>query len=331
MKVYLIVNTEANSGKAKGKILMVKKALYQQGHDVDVKEISNLEKDVEKAVADYMDSGSDVLLIGGGDGTVRYILNELVGKDIKVGIIPLGTSNVFAKEMGIPLSYRSAVALLKNGVPVKLDVGKVSLISEKSDAEKAIESIKKDRGENFLLMAGMGFDSAVLDAVSPSLREKHPELAYALATLQAAITYKYPMFALEIETPEGEVVKETSFFTVIANNSFYGGPYKLIPNSSMVDKLLDVVVFKEKGFMKIVKLLWALKKNKITEDPSLVFYKAKRVKATPVDAAKEIKIQLDGDAWNSLPAEFWVAPEGVEIYLPKKKAEEMLKSMDSYL
>ena len=174
-------------------------------------------------------------------------------------------------------------------------------------------------------MAGIGFDAEVIKNIVEEWKPKLKEWTYILSGFFTALKYKYPIFDLEIEDENGTTVTETSYFTVISNSSYYGGPYPLAFDAKMYDGLLDLVIFKEKGFINVMKAAWALKKGKFSEYPGVRFMRAKRIKVTPQNI-NFVSVQLDGDLWDNLPAEFWLEPSAVGIYIPKKKADEMDRS-----
>ena len=126
-------------------------------------------------------SGADLVMVCGGDGTVREVCAELAGTGIPVGIIPAGTGNLLARNLGIPLYLRSAIDVALNGQDRAIDLVKVG--------GDGIEDT------HFMVMAGMGFDAAIMEGVNDDIKKKIGWIAYVVSGLKSLM---FPAVKVEI-------------------------------------------------------------------------------------------------------------------------------------
>ena len=120
-KIAAIINTGAGSFSDEALVDRVREVFGRQG--VDARVVAVKGKSLESATRSLRDEGFDVIVAGGGDGTVSTVAAELVGAEAALGIIPLGTLNHFAYDLGVPLDLDSAVELTCSGAPSAIDVG----------------------------------------------------------------------------------------------------------------------------------------------------------------------------------------------------------------
>ena len=126
-------------------------------------------------------AGADLVIVCGGDGTVRTVCEELAGTGIPVGIVPAGTGNLLARNLALPLYLRAAVDIALNGQDRAIDLVRVS--GDKMD------------DSTFLVMAGMGFDAAIMEGVSDNIKARVGWLAYVLSALKSLM---FPAVRIEI-------------------------------------------------------------------------------------------------------------------------------------
>ena len=151
-------------------------ALVARGHsDVVVIEAST-PPTVRQAAADAVTAGSSVIAIAGGDGTVRDAAAVLAGSGITVGLIPVGTGNVYAASIGVPRDVSAAVATLTSGSPRAFDVGEVSL-----GAPEAAETAQSARSSPFIVSCGTGLDARLIAATSREMKRQFGVAAYFIA------------------------------------------------------------------------------------------------------------------------------------------------------
>jgi diacylglycerol kinase (ATP) len=161
----------------------------------------------------------DLIVAAGGDGTVHEVANGLVGAPRPLGVLPLGTANVLAHELGLPRRPRRLALLLAEGAPRPIWPGRIG-----------------DR--LFLCMGGIGFDAAVVARVDPRLKRRLGRLAFAWAILGSLARHHRSEFTIGIDGAE-----HRAGAAVIAKTRFYAGGFVLAPAASAAGPLLHVVLF----------------------------------------------------------------------------------------
>lgn len=220
-------------------------------------------------------SGADVVIAIGGDGTIRAVCEELAGTGIPVGIVPAGTGNLLARNLSIPLYLRAAVDVGLNGQDRAIDMVRVS----GDDMDEAV----------FLVMAGMGFDAAIMEGVNEDFKKKVGWLAYVWSALKALM---FPAIKVEVSVDGGEPTVHRARTVVIGNVGSLQAGMPLIPDAALDDGELDVVLLYPRSFLAWFPLAArVLTKNRRT-DESIVRMTGRSV---VVRASAPAPRQIDGD------------------------------------
>jgi YegS/Rv2252/BmrU family lipid kinase len=220
-------------------------------------------------------SGADVVLAIGGDGTIRAVCEELAGTGIPVGIVPAGTGNLLARNLSIPLYLRAAVDVAMHGQDRAIDMVRVSG-DEMDDA-------------TFLVMAGMGFDAAIMEGVNEGFKAKVGWLAYVWSALKALM---FPAIRVEVSVDGGEFTRHRARTIVIGNVGSLQAGMPLIPDAAIDDGQLDVVLLYPRRFLSWIPIAArVLTKDKRTDETITRMTGHEVVVRTPAPAPR----QLDGD------------------------------------
>ena len=209
-----------------------------------------------------------LIAAAGGDGTINLALNE-IPEDKALGIIPIGTANVIAKELGFPKRIRDMFKLLLTGAEQKIDLGLCG-------------------SKKFAFAAGIGFDAVVANSVSQKLKSYLGQAAYAVALFKTIINYKPSELTIECE--DGNVLKGE--FAIFANMRRYGELY-FAPEARYDDGILNLVLLKKFSFLNLIKLIkYAYGKG---EFPKMaVKAEGKKFKVT---ASEPTYYELDGEVF----------------------------------
>ncbi len=249
-------------------------------------------------------TGYDLIAAAGGDGTVNEVLNG-IGDDpdgfakTRLGVLPLGTVNVFARELKIPLKLERAWRVLKRANEMKIDLGRADF-SEKGQPQQRY----------FMQLAGAGLDARAIELVSWKLKKSAGPLAYLVAGFQA-LAEKQPQItargdARPTETISGELA-------LLGNGKFYGGPFDIFPGANLGDGKLDVCVFPKVNLPALLRLAPGfLLRKKLSE------HRVRRLCAEKIEltSATPAAFELDGEWVGHLPATFSVERQKLRVVVP---------------
>lgn len=294
MRIKLIANPAAGSGRTKT-INRVKEYLELKGATVELY-LTGKKGDAVLAAREAAMAGFDTVAAMGGDGTLNEVVNGLVGSSVKMGVIPLGTVNVFALETGIPTDPIKACDVILNGTPIKISLGRVN-----------------DR--YFLLMAGIGFDAYVVYGVSLRLKRFSGRISYIVKGVTSLLTFSSPL--LEVKLDNG--MRTEGYGVVVGNGKYYGGRMSVTPKADLTKGALDICIFKGKGIFNLLRYAWGVMRGSHLAYPDVVYYTVKELK---VESRVKSHIQADGDIVGSLPAVLSVIKDGLRVIVPRKGKEK---------
>lgn len=229
-------------------------------------------------------SGADLVMVCGGDGTVREVCAELAGTGIPVGIIPAGTGNLLARNLDVPLYLRSAIDVALNGQDRAIDLVKVG--------GDGIEDT------HFMVMAGMGFDAAIMEGVNEQIKKRIGWVAYVVSGLRSLM---FPAMKVEIQIDDDEPTMHRARTVVVGNVGFLQAGMPLLPDATIDDGVLDVVILHPKQFLSWIPLAVRVLRKSAVVDELIDRRTGARVR---IKASVDTPRQLDGDSIG-LGRELW--------------------------
>ena len=200
---------------------------------------TQLDKDGRACALEALEHGADVVVAVGGDGTVRTVASALSGTGHALGIIPIGTGNLFARNMGVPVDDIDAALTVATSHGSRLvDMGRLTLLDHPED----------DHGHAFLIIAGIGFDAAMIDDTNPELKANISWLAYFVGGVKNLFAPKF-RGTLTVTSADGSThtIKNLDFRTVMAGNCGQIPMFSLMPAASYDDGLLDFEIIDTTG------------------------------------------------------------------------------------
>ncbi|HTI13221.1 MAG TPA: diacylglycerol kinase family protein [Dictyobacter sp.] len=246
----------------------------------------------------------DVVIAVGGDGTVNEVVQELAESDTALGVIPSGTVNVWAREIGIPLDLVGAREILTSGQKRRIDLGQVN-----------------DR--YFLLMASIGLDAEITHAVEKHTIKRLGVLGYAF--LGTALGIGFPNFISFLQIGQ-QTIRARALQVILGNTQLYGGAVKFAWKARCDDGQLDLIIVRnQKLFGRISVLIDFLMHRK--ERAHWVQYE--RVKEVKIHTNAPVAIQADGDPIGYTnksgfpPTIFRVVPSALTVVVPQKLPESL--------
>lgn len=300
-KASLVINPRGGANIGKLPDVLTVFAAAEWSTDLALKEYGDQAMEL---AARAVEVGSDLVIAYGGDGTLNQVINGVMsaqGSRSSVGIIPGGTGNVWAAEMGIPADPTKAALLLVESDARKVDIGHVQVegIAFPGESQEKQISNGKQKGQkkgkgisraHFLLMAGLGIDAAIMEHVSKASKYQVGPLAVGVAAAEE-IPKQRP-FSVEIRTGNGGAVwRGEALQVVIGNTGRYAGLIDMTPDAYVDDGILDICVITSgtplTTLEQIASLLWRRKPDNLTTE---FFHGAHFSISVPTSVA----LQLDG-------------------------------------
>jgi diacylglycerol kinase (ATP) len=236
---------------------------------------------------------ADIVIAAGGDGTINDIIQGLVGSETALAVLPTGTVNVWAREMGIPLDINGARQVLVNGQTRHVDVGRIN-------------------GRYFLLMVGIGFDGEITQAVENKPLKRLGVVGYALAILWFGPGYKgFPV----VVNNNGVVVKTRALQIFIGNTQLYAGAFKFTWQARLDDGLLDLCIVRKRS---LPGYFIVLSDFILRRDQRRMWVRYDQFTSIQIDTPKPIAYQIDGDYGGYTPATLSIAQGALKVVVPQK-------------
>lgn len=309
---YLAVIRNPTAGGARGaRFAAVVAALEKAGCRVDQFE-STSAADVRRLAARLSHGEHQALVVAGGDGTINDAVNGMVpGTPMPFGIVPLGTANVLAWEIGLAKARPAELAeALRCGKPRPIHMGRLftgpELKRDESGADK--NGAGKSGGRLFFLMTGAGFDASVVKGVNLTLKRRVGKLAYIWEAVRQLFIHDFPSFALEIDGKRYDAAS-----VVVANAAHYGGSYLMAKQASLHVPAFQVCLFRRRGGLSVARYAVALDRGSLDRLPDFEVIEGNEVSiVTPVGAP----LQLDGDPAGETPARIAPAAEQLNLIYP---------------
>jgi diacylglycerol kinase (ATP) len=255
--------------------------------------VTNQAGDAERLAGEASTEDYDLVAACGGDGTVGAVATALAGSGTPMAILPEGTANVMASELGIPADLAGAARLIAEGHSTLLDV-----------------DMGEAAGTRFLLRAGVGFEAAMANNASPGIKRDSGLLAYALSGFQALMNPVMAEYRIEID---GRHFKTTGLTCIVANSGSVGiGDIRLAPGCDVSDGLLDVIVV---GMASLPALVGTAGQMVGGQDAEAVQHwqgRRIRVESTPVE-----DVILDGERAGTTPIEANILPAAIRVVVPQ--------------
>jgi diacylglycerol kinase (ATP) len=282
---YLIANPTSGSFSPK-KIAEIQSSLRQGGLDPELLLTGSAQDAALFAARVCRETASPLVLVAGGDGTVNGVLNGLVPGAATLGVIPMGTSNVLARELKIS-SLHDALARVARGDSGPISIGELECAGER---------------RRFLLMAGVGVDGAVVQAVRLGEKKLVGKGAYLLSALR--VLANWDRGELQV-TGAGRSV--TCHSVIVCNAARYGGNFLLAPEGDLFTPGFQVLCIKG-GRLTFLGLALLLGLNRVAESRSITLFQADEL-----EIAGNKAVQIDGDFFGLAPLKLRSLPDFVRL------------------
>ncbi|MFC2032508.1 diacylglycerol/lipid kinase family protein [Chloroflexota bacterium] len=324
MHTELIYNPYGGRVTVRHELEAVVAFLSHNGWTVSWRETSE-PKEAIKLARQAVERGAKVVIAAGGDGTVNEVANGLLGSDAALGVLPVGTTNVWALQMGIPalnpILQSAKVAKFVNDLEKRIAHSLPANYYRRAllDAAKVLvegRTVAVDVGEvsgrYFLLWTGIGLDAAITESITLTDKKALGSWAYLLPTLETARRYSSTDILLNID---GKVTQANTPLIVVSNIQLYGGLFAIGAKACVNDGKLDVCVFKGDGFFTFVQHALKVLSRQHLRDPKVEYYQCSEI---TIEASRVLPVHIDGEPFTETPVTICTIPSALKVIVPKK-------------
>ena len=254
--------------------------------------------DAEKWARAALRTKCDYVVVAGGDGTLNGVVNGLAtdAKNVRIGIVPLGTGNDFARTLGLPFSIEHNIDILRSAQTKRIDLVRV----------------KSKRARYFVNVSAGGFSGTVDEKMTPKIKRAWGPLAYIRGA--AAALPKLHAYHTQILLDDDEQLSAEFYNVVVANGRFVAGGLPIAPDADPSDGLLEVVLIPKLGAPEIVMLAAEIVLGKHLSSNAAVFRRAKKIS---VRSRPGMRFNVDGELVGSAPAVFQILPRALNFVVKR--------------
>jgi diacylglycerol kinase family enzyme len=285
----------------------------------------------------YLKRGFRSIVAIGGDGTLNEVANgffeehavpggpavgraprladvaslKAVNPDAVMAVVPCGTRNVLAKSLGLPEGVVECCSVFSSGAPKKIDV----IVADVTSADNSTTTTSTTATARRVLLnaAEIGLGAEIIDRSKKVRKAVNSRLLSTVAGIIATVPmYQSNMCEILLGTGRGRRKIVTNMtMAMVSNGKFLGGGFKAAPKADMADGLLDVVVLKDSGSLKVLDELVNMKEGDYSEEDKVFYYQARKV--TIRSKERNVTVTVDGEPIGMLPATFEVLPNALTI------------------
>ncbi|MFD2446616.1 diacylglycerol kinase [Bacillus sp. CGMCC 1.16607] len=238
----------------------------------------------------------DLVIAAGGDGTINEVVNGLAEQEYRprLGIIPVGTTNDFARALHIPRDIEAATDIIVKGETIPVDIGRIN-------------------DKYFINIAGGGRITELTYEVPSKLKTMLGQLAYYLKGMEMLPSIRSTDFTIEYD---GKLFEGEAMLFLVGLTNSVGGFEKLAPNSSINDGLFSLLILKKTNLADFIRIATLAIRGEHINDSNVVYTQANRIKVT---SNEKVQLNLDGEFGGLLPAEFENLYRHLEVFVPINK------------
>ncbi len=279
----IILNPAARSEKARGTWAEIQK--FPRA----VTRLTSAPGDARALAAWAVEKGFRTVVAAGGDGTINEVVNGLAGSEVALGVLPVGTMNVFAAELGLPGDVKGAWEVVRKGITRTIDLARAN-------------------EQYFVQLAGVGFDAQALKETTWESKRSLGPLSYLISAAQIASRVP-PKLRVEAEGVERE-----GCFVLVGNGRFYGTRLAFFKDAKVDDGKLDVLIFKNLGYLDIARYVGTVLMGNHTEQKDVEYFQTKRA---VVRSESTVPVEVDGELATEVPVTFRISSKKLRVFVPE--------------
>ncbi|MBP2079715.1 diacylglycerol kinase [Oceanobacillus polygoni] len=253
------------------------------------------ENDAIEAAKSAVERGYDLIVAAGGDGTINEVINGIAGLDKrpKLGIIPAGTTNDFARALRIPRDIFKAVDVILSDKSMPLDIGKVN-------------------EHYFMNIAGGGKLTELTYDVPSKLKTMLGQMAYYIKGIEMLPSLKPIKVKIEYDD---KVLEDDIMLFLVSNTNSVGGFEKLAPSAKMNDGYFDLLILRKTNLAEFIHIASLALRGAHLDSKNIIYAQAKHVK---ISVDEKMQLNIDGEYGGLLPGEFINLQEHIEFCVPEE-------------
>jgi YegS/Rv2252/BmrU family lipid kinase len=297
MKALIVLNPVAGRARVDEARRCLTRHLDPTAWQVDVHE-TKANEPIGVLLQEKIDEGVDMIVAAGGDGTVSAVVDGLANNKVPIGILPLGTTNVVAQELGIPLKIDKACQLLAGEHTVK-----------------AIDALQF--GEHFFILSvGIGLDALAMESTSQKHKRRFGKLAYIWVIFRLILGIQPHVFTI---VADGEKRRVKAADVLLTNVSTVTGPIRWGPHITPDDGQIDIVIMRAQNLLGIFGVVYdILAPSRPRRNRNIQYWSARHT--IQVTAERPLPVQGDGDLLGKTPVKVQICPGAVQVIVPVKRS-----------
>jgi diacylglycerol kinase (ATP) len=289
--IVLISNPAARAASSK-KFGSASAFLQAKGFDTEIL-LTEKSGDATRLAEETLGKRPFAIIAAGGDGTINEVINGMAGSDVPLAILPLGTTNVLAKELGIPEDLKGAMETAVSRNPRTVSLGRIEL---KPGTDSAFSRY-------FCLMAGIGFDGEAVHDMNSAVKKRSGKAAYIFSGIKNFLRYSPNQLFYNIDGKE-----YAGFSSITGKASKYGGNFEITPDADLSDPTLYTCIFQGNKRRDLLRYVFKIMTGRLFEEKDVLY-----LKSASIEVLGTAHIQIDGDYLGLTPAKISVAEGMLKI------------------
>lgn len=270
-----------------------------------------------RQVQEAVRQGYDTILACGGDGTIHEALQALVDagnpkSSVALGVVPMGTANSLATDLGLPHSPVAAVRKLIEAIPVRIPVGCVSYL----------DGAGNQQSRYFTVAAGVGADAHLMYRLDARLKRRFGYALYVVEALRIWLMHSFPFFEVKIQNPEGGSAEwqQVSQLLVVRIRDFGGVLNHFIPGASLKNRKLSVMAIKTRSRWRYLRFTLAVLFGRQGSSSAVQMQEATAVECRTIPGSKaKLFVEADGELLGGLPVKIEIVPDALTLLMPNRE------------
>ena len=287
----LIVNGKSRRGREwyeEAKATLEKSSLHLKQCEL-IRNPKQIEARIQQAIHDQI----PLICVGGGDGTLSLVARHFIDSEAVLGVLPLGTGNSLARDLGIPANVQKACEIVLEGAPKAIDLGEVN-------------------GRTFVNVATIGLTTRIAEILDPDAKKRFGRAVYIVAIFKAVASHSPFLVDLEIE---GEQHQFRTVQIVVGSGRYHGGPFPILPDASIRSGKLAGYVVTGTTRMTLIRYAWRLMRGRLADLPEVFPFEVEELSLSTIPRKR---ITIDGEVKMSTPAKFRSIPQAIRVMLPQE-------------